>query len=123
MRLSPGGTLVVWKLSRLARSLTLVIKAASDIGVREITLKVLTQNSDTTTPAGRLFFHLTAAFDEPQRELIVENTRVGLKDTENYPFIGDISDQLKIGHTAFYKLFLTDRIKQLRAGHTDQLQN
>jgi hypothetical protein len=45
---------------------------------RGIALKVLTQNIDTGTPEGRLFFHMTAAFDEFQRELIVENTKAGL---------------------------------------------
>ena len=74
-----GETLVVWKLSRLARSLTQVIKTAADIDERGIALKVLTQNIDTSTPEGRPFFHMTAAFDEFQRELIVENTRAGLK--------------------------------------------
>ena len=140
-----GDTLVVWKLSRLARSLTQVIKTAADIGARGIALKVLTQNIDTSTPEGRLFFHMTAAFDEFQRELIVENTRAGLKaaakrgrrggrpramngqtlkhaeamlkDTENYPFIGDVIDQLQIGRTAFYRYFTPDRIKQLRGAH------
>jgi hypothetical protein len=67
--------------SRLARSLTQVIKTASDIAERGIALKVLTQNIDTSTSEGRLFFHMTAAFDEFQRELIVENTRAGLKAT------------------------------------------
>ena len=145
--LREGDTLVVWKLSRLARSLTQVIKTASDIADRGIALKVLTQNIDTSTPEGRLFFHMTAAFDEFQRELIVENPRAGLKaaakrgrrggrpkamneqtikhaeamlkDTENYPFIGDVIDQLKIGRTAFYRYFPTDRIKQLRAEHSN----
>ena len=42
-----------------------------------------------------------------------------LKDTEKYPFIGDVIDQLKIGRTAFYRYFPTDRIKQLRADHAD----
>ncbi len=76
--LRKGDTLVVWKLSRLARSLTQVIKTATDINDRGIALKVLTQNIDTSTSEGRLFFHMTAAFDEFQRELIVENTRAGL---------------------------------------------
>jgi DNA invertase Pin-like site-specific DNA recombinase len=143
-------TLVVWKLPPLARSLTQVIKTAADISDEGIALKVLTQNIDTSTPEGRLFFHMTAAFDEFQRELIVENTRAGLeaaarrgrrggrpkvmneqtrkhaeamlKDTENYPFIGDVIDQLKIGRTAFYRYFPPDRIKQLRTEHSDGLQ-
>ncbi len=140
---------LVWKLSRLARSLTQVIKTASDIHERGIGLKVLTQNIDTTTPEGRLFFHMTAAFDEFQRELIVENTRAGLaaankrgrrggrpkgmdmdeegmrkaeamlKDIENYPFVGDVIDQLKIGRTAFYRYFPPDRIKELRREHSE----
>ncbi len=148
--LREGDTLVVWKLSRLARSLTQVIKTAADISERGIALKVLTQSIDTGTPEGRLFFHMTAAFDEFQRELIVENTRAGLKaaakrgrrggrpkamneqtmkhaeamlkDTENYPFIGDVIDQLKIGRTAFYRYFPPDRIKQLRGYHMDSTQ-
>ena len=48
--LRDGDTLVVWKLSRLARSLTQVIKTAADIDERGIALKVLTQNIDTSTP-------------------------------------------------------------------------
>ncbi len=74
--LREGDTLVVWKLSRLARSLTQVIKTAAKINERGIALKVLTQNIDTTTPEGQLFFHMTAAFDELQQELIVENTQL-----------------------------------------------
>ena len=112
----------------------------------ECRLKVLTQNIDTGTPEGRLFFHMTAAFDEFQRELIVENTRAGLaaaqkrgrrggrppvmdenkirnveamlKDTENYPFIGDVIDGISVGRTAFYRYFPPERIRQLRPDHT-----
>jgi DNA invertase Pin-like site-specific DNA recombinase len=36
------------------------------------------QDIDTTTPAGRLVFHILGAIDEFQRELIVEGTREGL---------------------------------------------
>ncbi len=146
--LREGDTLVIWKLSRLARSLTQILKTAADINERGIALNILTQNIDTTTPEGRLFFHMTAAFDEFQRELIVENTRAGLaaankrgrrggrpkvmnekvmkqaeallKDTENFPFVGDVIDQLSIGRTAFYKYFPPDRIKTLRDEHLVQ---
>lgn len=73
-----GDTLVVWKLSRLARSIKQIITTTHDLDESNIKLKVLTQNIDTDTPEGRLFFHMTAAFDEFQRELIVENTRASL---------------------------------------------
>jgi len=145
--LRDGDTLVVWKLSRLARSLTQVIRTAADIDGRGVALKVLTQNIDTSTPEGRLFFHMTAAFDEFQRELTVENTRAGLRaanrrgrrggrpkamdertlrlaeamlrDTGNYPFVGDVIDRLEIGRTAFYRYFPPERIRQLRAEHSE----
>jgi DNA invertase Pin-like site-specific DNA recombinase len=138
----PGDTLVVWRLSRLARSLKQIIETAHDLEQKKQALKVLTRNIDTGTPEGRLFFHITAAFDEFQRELIVENTKAGLaaarkrrrsggrprvldkektrvaeamlKDTVNYPFVGDVIDHLRIGRTAFYRYFPPDRIWELR---------
>ena len=76
--LREGDTPVVWKLSRLARSLTQVIRTAADINGCGIAPRVLTRNIDTGTPEGRLSFHMTAAFDGFQREPIVENTRAGL---------------------------------------------
>ena len=73
-----GDTLVIWKLSRLARSIRQIIATSLELEKREISLKVITQNIETGSPEGRLYFHITAAFDEFQRELIVENTRAGL---------------------------------------------
>ncbi|MCP4338778.1 MAG: recombinase family protein [Desulfobulbaceae bacterium] len=136
-----GDTLVVWKMSRRARSLRQIIATAHDFEQRKVKLKVLTQNIDTGTAEGR-FFHMTAAFDEFQRELIVENNRAGLavahrrgrrggrppsmtddkirnaesmiKDTDNYPFITDIIKQLEIGRTTFYRHFPQKRISELR---------
>lgn len=137
-----GDTLVIWKLSRLARSLTQIINTVKNLEDRQIGLKVITQNIDTGTPEGRLFFNMNAAFDQFQREIIVENTRAGLqsarrngriggrptlmtenkirtaqamlKDTENYPFISDIIKTLGIGRTTFYRHFPPEKIEQLR---------
>ncbi len=39
-----------------------------------------------------------------------------LRDTQNYPFIGDVIDQLDIDRTAFYRYFPPERIRQVRAG-------
>ena len=75
-----GDTLVVWRLSRLARSLKQIIETAHELKQRKQTLKVLTRNIDTGTPDGLLFFHIHGPFDEFQRKLIVENTNAGLND-------------------------------------------
>jgi len=89
-----GDTLVIWKLSRLARSLTQVINTVKDLEKREIALKVLTQSIDTTTPEGRLFFHMNIAFDEFQREIIVENTKAGLLNAKKQGRVGGRPKQM-----------------------------
>ncbi len=70
--------LVITRLSRAMRSLKHMLALADDLRERGIGLKVLKQDIDTTTPTGRLVFHIFAAIDEFQRELIVEGTREGL---------------------------------------------
>lgn len=76
--LRAGDTLVVWKLDRLARTVRQLVETAEDLQKREIGLKVLTQQIDTTTPGGRLVFHVFAAVAEFERELSLERTHAGL---------------------------------------------
>ena len=52
--------------------------SSSGADIEHHPLKVLKQDIDTTTPTGRLVFHVLAAIDEFQRELIVENIYEGL---------------------------------------------
>jgi DNA invertase Pin-like site-specific DNA recombinase len=72
-------TLVITRLSRAMRSLRNLLEVADQLRERQIGLKVLKQAIDTTTPTGRLTFHILAAIDEFQRELIVEGTYEGLE--------------------------------------------
>lgn len=76
--LRAGDTLVVWKLDRLARSISQLVETAEGLSQREIGLKVLTQQIDTTTASGRLFFHIIGAMAEFERELTLERTQAGL---------------------------------------------
>jgi DNA invertase Pin-like site-specific DNA recombinase len=59
-------------------SLKHLLALADELRERGVGLVVLKQQIDTTTPQGRLVFHLLGAIDEFQRELIVEGTREGL---------------------------------------------
>jgi len=77
-RLRPGDTFVITRLSRAMRSLRDLIDLAASLQARGIDLVVLRQGIDTTTPTGRLAFHVMGAIDEFQRELIVEGTHEGL---------------------------------------------
>lgn len=77
--LRPGDTLIVWKLDRLARSLRDLVNIVDDFDKRGIHFRSLTENIDTTTPNGRLIFHIFGALAEFEHGLITERTREGLK--------------------------------------------
>ncbi len=72
-----GDTLVVWKLDRLARSIRQLIETVEDLEQRKIGLRSLTEAIDTTTPGGRLVFHVFAALAEFERAVIRERTAAG----------------------------------------------
>ena len=73
-----GDTVVVWKLDRLARSMSQLIETLEALRVRNIGFRSLTEALDTTTPQGRLVFHLFGALAEFERGLIRERTSAGL---------------------------------------------
>jgi DNA invertase Pin-like site-specific DNA recombinase len=77
--LRPGDTLVIWKLDRLGRSLRHLIDTVQDLEGRGVGLRSLRETIDTTTPAGRLIFHLFGALAEFERDLIRERTHAGLE--------------------------------------------
>lgn len=76
--LQPGDTLVVPALDRLSRSLQDLITTVADLRRRGVGFTSLHEALDTTTPGGRLVFHVFAALAEFIRELIVAGTCEGL---------------------------------------------
>ena len=77
--LREGDVFVITRLSRAMRSLKHLLALAEELRGRGVGLVVLKQQIDTTTPTGRLVFHILGAIDEFHRELIVEGTREGLE--------------------------------------------
>jgi DNA invertase Pin-like site-specific DNA recombinase len=73
-----GDVLVVWKLDRLGRSLPHLIAITGDLRTRGVQFRSLTEGIDTTTPAGRMYFHMLGALAEFERDLIRERTMAGL---------------------------------------------
>ena len=74
----PGDTLVVWRLDRLGRSLRHLIETVTDLERRGVGFKSLTEAIDTTSPGGKLIFHIFGALAEFERDLIRERTNAGL---------------------------------------------
>jgi len=73
-----GDTVVIWKLDRLGRSLKDLIETLNYLKDRGIDFISLTEKIDTTTPGGKLIFHLMGALAEFERDLIRERTNAGL---------------------------------------------
>ncbi len=77
--LREGDTLVVWRLDRLGRSMTHLLETVSELEKEGIGFRSLTENIDTTTPTGRLVFHIFGALGQFERDLIRERTTAGLR--------------------------------------------
>jgi DNA invertase Pin-like site-specific DNA recombinase len=73
-----GDVLIIWKLDRLARSLPHLIETMSQLEKNGAGLQSLTEAIDTTTPGGRLIFHVFGALGQFERDFIRERTRAGL---------------------------------------------
>jgi len=72
-----GDVFVVTKLDRLARSVHDLMQITQTLQDKNCDLKVLDQELDTSTPTGRLIFHVLAVIGEFERELITERVNEG----------------------------------------------
>ena len=70
-----GDVLYITKLDRLARSVIDLHNIAKFLQNKDVNLKVLHQNIDTTSPSGRLLFIMLDAI----RDLINERVREGIE--------------------------------------------
>ncbi len=78
--LRDGDVLVVWRLDRLGRSLPHLIETVGKLEARGVGFRSLTENIDTTTPGGRLIFHVFGALGQFERDLIRERAHQGRVD-------------------------------------------
>src|SRR3954453_7617970 len=77
-QLRPRDTVVIWRLDRLGRSLRNLIDIFGHLEQRGVAVRSLTESLDTSTPGGRLVFHVFASLAEFERDLIRERTLAGL---------------------------------------------
>lgn len=72
-------SVIIWKLDRLGRSLSHLLDIVHKFELWGVNLICTTQAIDTTTPNGKLLFHIFGAVAEFERDLIRERTKAGLK--------------------------------------------
>jgi len=104
-----GDVLVIWKLDRLGRSLRNLIELVSDLKEREVQFRSLTEGFDTTTPAGRVLFHIIGALAEMERDLIRERTSAGLTAARARGRHGGRKKNLTNGALRAAKAMMADR--------------
>ena len=99
--LQKGDTLVVWKLDRLGRSLSHLVKIINELKKREVEFCSLTEGINTSTVSGQLQFHIFASLAEFERSLIQERVNAGLESARRRGRRGGrpkVLDQEKIDH-------------------------
>ena len=104
--LREGDMLIVWRLDRAGRSLQHLITLVNDLKNREVGFRSIKESIDTTTPAGKLTFHIFASLAEFERDLIKERTMAGLAAARARGRLGGrkqvlTSKQIKIGKTLY----------------------
>jgi DNA invertase Pin-like site-specific DNA recombinase len=71
---------IVWKFDRFARSVSHLLRALETFNALGISFVSLSEQMDTTTPAGKMVFTVLGAVAELERSLIVERVRAGLRN-------------------------------------------
>ncbi|MBO0863465.1 MAG: recombinase family protein [Mycobacterium sp.] len=98
--LREGDTLVVWRLDRLGRSVRDLIDRVAGLEQRSVGFRSLSEHIDTTTPPGKLVFHIFAAIAEFERDLIRERTAAGLAAARARGRVGGRPKALSTGQVA-----------------------
>ena len=76
--LREGDTLVITRLDRLGRSTKDLLSIAATLQDKGVHLQATEQSIDTTTPEGKLFFTMVAAFAEFEHSMMRARTMDGL---------------------------------------------
>jgi DNA invertase Pin-like site-specific DNA recombinase len=90
-----GDEFVITKLDRLGRSTKNLLELSERLRGNGITLVVLDQGIDTSTPAGRMFFTILGAIAEFEHSMMVERTHDGLAAARARGRVGGRKQALK----------------------------
>ena len=112
--LRSGDTLVVWRLDRLGRSLSDLVKIIGDLEREGITFESLTEKIDTGSASGKLQFHVFAALAEFERNLIRERTLAGLTAARARGRVGGRKPKLNDKQIREIRALLADPTAQVK---------
>ena len=98
--LREGDVVIVTKYDRLARSLKDLLEIVDVLQARGAGFRSLGEDIDTTSPAGRLIFHVFASITQFERERIVERTQEGLEAARKRGRVGGRPPALTLAQKA-----------------------
>ena len=108
-----GDSLCVLELSRLGRSLPDLIKITDDLQKKKVSLVVLKENIDTSTPTGRMIFYMLAVIAQFERETILERQREGIEQAKlRHVYKGRQKRILPENFEDYYKQWLSREISR-----------
>jgi len=106
--LRAGDTLVVWRLDRLGRSLTDLVRIVTDLEQRGVLFESLTERIETGSATGKLQFHIFSALAEFERNLTRERTLAGIKAARARGRLGGRKRKLTDRQVQQAKILLAD---------------
>ena len=112
--LRSGDTLVVWRLDRLGRSLSDLVKIIGDLEREGVTFESLSEKIDTGSASGKLQFHVFAALAEFESNLIRERTLAGLTAARARGRVGGRKPKLNEKQIREIKTLLADPVAQVK---------
>ncbi len=74
--------LLVWKLDRLSRSVKDLVNTLHELDALGVDFISYDNNLDTSTPTGKLVFHVIGAVAEFEKDIIRERVKAGLEDAK-----------------------------------------
>ena len=80
--LETGDTFLIYRIDRLSRSVRQLINLEADLRERNIHLKIIHENIDTSTAMGRLIFNILATFAEMESENVSLRTKSALQQAK-----------------------------------------
>jgi DNA invertase Pin-like site-specific DNA recombinase len=113
--LRPGDTLIFWKIDRLSRSLSDLLRILERVDKAGAGFKSLTEPLDTTTAIGKMHMQIIGVFAEFERAMIRERTKLGLDRARANGHLGGGRYKLSVAQQA-------EAIKMVRSGEKSQAE-
>jgi len=102
--------ILVYKLDRFSRSLKDIILTIDELKQLNVDFVSITESIDTSTPIGKVMFHIIGAFAEFERDIIAQRTSLGM------------NQKTKKGHAQYRAPFgyvFVERILRVREADAD----